>query len=172
MSEGKTRPTAALIIGIINIVWGVIGTCGGIGMFFFLSLLAKSGRAELPPEVESILKMNQAANIGLTIILIVGGIGLIKFKNWGRILSFVYAGAYVPLSIWGASLAPQIRQAMKSFLPSSDAPPQLEALTSVAGTALNLCCGLIYPIVLLVVLNLKSVREAFTQSANVPPTVT
>ena len=162
MSNGKERPTMVLVLGIINIVFGVLGICGGL-----LSLTGSLSPGEsdpivFPEEVKTWMSLLQGVSLALSVALIVGGIGLIQVKNWGRLLTIIYALVDIPVSLASTIITTRAIKPLMEQQGAGDIPP--EALNIIFGTTIGVgvCCGLIYPIVLLVVLNLRSVKAAFT----------
>ena len=172
MSNGTKRPTSALALGLISIALGALGICGGL---FSLTMQAARIRLpnapQIPADVQSLLNLLQGFRVLLHVVLIVSGIGLIRVRNWGRILSMVYAVADIPATLASACVtAKMVLPAAAKVAPPNVPPGAMEAIMFVSLGA-GATCGLIYPIVLLVMLNLKSVREPFTRSASAPPPI-
>jgi hypothetical protein len=111
-------------------------------------------------------------------VLIVAGVGLLRMRHWGRTLSLVYAAAmliYGPASAayFSLDVAPRWQRLQQKFVeqqaarkPTAAPPPamvgpELNAVQAVMGAVMHS----LYPIALLVVLNLRPVREAFARPA-------
>jgi hypothetical protein len=114
----RTRPTVVLVFAVLNIVFGslalLIVSCGAVFQLI-VNRLAVSGAATsgaLKDLVESSQKVQEAMQLevpgytlitrvglvmafALTIAMIVGGIGLLRMKPWGRRLTIVWAGTLV-----------------------------------------------------------------------------
>jgi hypothetical protein len=91
------------LVGILNIVYNffaLIGACVffaiAIGFRYFLELLSRyhhDGMSEIPPEIMDMIPIILTA-IGILILVfsiigIIGAIGVMKRKEWGRIMMLV-----------------------------------------------------------------------------------
>jgi hypothetical protein len=91
------------LVGIINIVYNALGIIGAfvlfaisIGFRYFFELISRCGHHgmdEIPPEVMDILPFILSI-IGIliltfSIIGIIGAVGVLKKKEWGRIIMLV-----------------------------------------------------------------------------------
>lgn len=115
-------------------------------------------------------------SIGLGILLIVAGVGLLKVKPQGRTLSLVYAVAKIVVVVAGAVYAigyvqPASEAWTKEFMakmtkqqpPGTPVPsiPTLGPGGSIAAGVMSSLMYLVYPIVLLVLLNTPTIKAAF-----------
>jgi len=98
MEEIKTLPESKMrkhvtIVGIIHIAFGVLGLIGAITVFFALHF-ARSfvANEEIPSMVLTALAFSLPLLIGFMSTLgLVGGIGLMAYKNWARYLVIIVA---------------------------------------------------------------------------------
>jgi sulfite exporter TauE/SafE len=169
MSNGNKRPTVAVVLGILNIAFGVLGICGGIvGLISQFSHGMK--QSEIPANLQNWMHVVEAIRIVLCVALIASGIGLLMVKNWGRLLAMIYAIVDIPVALVNSALtAKTIEPVLKQL--HADIPPEMHGPLVIGAVAGGVCCGLIYPIVLLILLNLKDIRAAFAASSSVPPPV-
>ncbi len=159
MNQQTTKvPT---VLGIVSII------LAGLAILFHLAigLLAVIGAgliAEAFPGVDAgagvaVVLIVLFLTLAMDALLLVGGIGLVKYKRWGRILSLVWAGIELALLLVNLILV-------------------TIALAAGAGIGaaiqLVICLILmIYPVVLLVMLNSKQVIAALngqTAAGGVP----
>jgi hypothetical protein len=170
-------------LGVINIIYAILFRfCCGVGSLAF-SLAVSSLPALLPamPDMQgresaffdmfqsgpmraySVISMLVMLILGIG--LLVGGIGLLKLKPWGRSLSLGVAVAEIVWIIFSFAINiffvyPRAAEMMAEQSPQSS---QM-AMNVVAGTV-GVLFALVYPIVLLVCLNLTSVKEQFQPTA-------
>jgi hypothetical protein len=124
----------------------------------------------------------------LAVLLIVGGVGLLKMKSWGRTTCIAYSGLKfltviiaTALSItilipanekWGAELQQEIAKAQK---PGGPPPPPMPMMNMGPGFSYAVAIGggvfnLAYAVAVLVVMFQPAVREAFRRAAlGLPP---
>ena len=91
------------LVGILNIVYNALGLIGAfvlfaiaIGFRYFFELISRCGRHgmdEIPPEVMDILPFI-LSSIGILVLIfsiigIIGAVGVLKRKEWGRIVMLV-----------------------------------------------------------------------------------
>jgi hypothetical protein len=93
MEESKMKKHVT-IVGAIHIGFGIIGIILALVLFFALTFArGVVGDAEIPQKVLGILALVLPLAIGFwSVLLLVGGIGLISLKSWARILIIVVAG--------------------------------------------------------------------------------
>jgi hypothetical protein len=185
----RARPAAVLVIAILHFVGGGIGIlydlCGLAGQVLKTAIMSGSfgpmpqnnGQLGSMQDLETRIPGYQAmqyaqlsAGLVLSGFMIVAGVGLVQMRPWGRFLSIVYAvvsivthigediynfGYVVPgmqsLMRDAAAKEPQLAKTgfgsmMESFVMIG---PALQALL------------IIYPIVVLIIMLLPSVRAAF-----------
>ena len=163
------RPVTATIFGILNLVFGILGVCGniaGVGMFILMSsnIIDAKMKAEMnlqqfdDPVYFGILSAQMVFNSILSIVVIISGIGLLKFKPWGRKLANFYAVAYLILLVVGTAVSvyftfiPALNEANT---PGASPDKVVGAVFGAVGGILSVCVGLIYPICILIFLNKK-----------------
>ncbi|HWZ82475.1 MAG TPA: hypothetical protein VNW47_07620 [Terriglobales bacterium] len=90
------RPLGVTLIGIYQILRGILGGLFGLSLLLFTSLAAKL--ASLAAEgnaLERILhSFGRMAGLGIVIfgaLHILAGFGLLKMENWGRLLALLFS---------------------------------------------------------------------------------
>lgn len=181
------RATGGLLaLGIVSIIYSVLFRlcCGFIGFMSSLGALFLSsdafqnlaGMSEIEgmPEMEMFLSPQmQSYNLikGFVILflgigMLAGGIGLIRLKPWGRSISLAVGGAEVAWAIVNFAINlfviyPAMMQA------AGDGYPQgAQMMSYVAGAGFTTFIALVFPVVLLICLNLRSIKEQFGISAD------
>lgn len=165
-----TRPVTATVFGILNLVFGGFGFCGGVAgavvLFLINNGIIDIEMAEISnnqfedPIYSMYLFGNTLVSVALTGVLIASGIGLLKFKPWGRRLGNYYAVLAIILGV--VAIGMQIGYALVPNLGNLDSmPPQQQAaiISGSVGGTIGGCIGMIYPISLLVFLNRRVFRE-------------
>lgn len=92
MEESKMKKHVT-IVGVIHIAFGVLGLIGAMTVFFALHF-AKGfvSNEEVPTMVLTIIGLSLPLLIGfLSTLGLVGGIGLLGYKNWARYLVIIVA---------------------------------------------------------------------------------
>jgi O-antigen/teichoic acid export membrane protein len=81
------------VVGVIHIAFGVLGLIGALSVFFVLNFARGFvGGDEVPTLVLTILAASLPLLIGFMSTLgLIGGIGLMAYKNWARYLVIVVA---------------------------------------------------------------------------------
>jgi len=96
------RPTGVTLIAVLEIAGGVLAILGG-GAVFLLSSVVAVHRAAFGGPFGGILGVLGAA--AGTVLLLVGvldivlGIGMLKLKNWARLLTLIFAAISVLLHV-------------------------------------------------------------------------
>lgn len=164
----NSKPTSVTVFGILNIAFALLGLCGlavSIAMFFIPI------DPNLPNPAIELMQGNTVYRaftlvsipLGLisTIVLVVGGIGLLNWKRYGRTASVVY-GWYAIISMiigtvvsWVFVFIPMFQQAQQG-----DAPAQAGAIGGIIGGTVGGCFGLIYPVVLLYFMSRQDVKNS------------
>lgn len=147
-SYGPQPPAGQQAIGVLNIVFGVIGLVFGLLILMGGAFLAALGGmvGASGPDTAPVGGIMSAGGV-FTVLLalgfiavnalgIAGGVGILKMAPWGRSLSLIYAWIAVALNV-----------------------VQL-LLTGFSATLCSLV-GIIYPVVLLVLLNQPDWKAAF-----------
>jgi hypothetical protein len=183
----RERPTAVLVLAILNFVFGGLGIaalcCGAMaaGLLAAVFNLAPTPRPGQPappnlmemfqsiPGYIPFLIVSLILGLLVSILLIISGVGLLRMQNWARVVCLVYA-IYTLLSTIGGTVytltvvnpatdAWERDYARRTGTPIASNPAVKQATT--IGTS---CFGMAYPIALLIVLNLPHVRAAFAGS--------
>ena len=93
MEESKMKKHVT-VVGAIHIGFGILGLIGAVAVFFALHFAMGfiPIEEEVPTMVLKILSLSLPLLIGFMSTLgLVGGIGLLAFKSWARILVIVVA---------------------------------------------------------------------------------
>lgn len=201
----QSRPTAVLVIAILNFVFGGLGLlgalCGG-GMSLLLPGMMRA--IPSPPQGPSMGSMvdklyaypgfvpamvfDYASGFVLAVLLLIGGVGLLKMKPWGRSTCIAYAALKfltviiaTALSItillpanekWAVEFQQEIAKAQK---PGGPPPPPMPMMNMGSGFSNAMVIGgavfnLAYAVAVLVVMFQPPVREAFRRAAlGLPP---
>jgi hypothetical protein len=167
------RPSSVTVFGVLNIVFGALGILGII--FSAISLMIISPNATHNPVLE-IMRNSPGYAVWMKIAIPLGflaagvsiaaGIGLLKLKNWARILSIGYAIYTIVTGIIGMVLnyifllQPLMEQA------SQKRGPEAAVLIGAAiGGTFGSCFGMIYPVLLLIFMLRPNVVAAFQPPA-------
>lgn len=170
------RPVIATVFGILNLVFGILGVCGnviGIGMFAVMSsdIIDAKTKSQMnmqqfdDPIFFGLLSAQMVLNGILSVVIIISGIGLLKFKPWGRKLANFYAVAYLILLAVGIAVniiftvIPAINEANN---PGASPDKIGAAAGGVVGGVFGVCFGMIYPICILIFLNRRRFVEQIT----------
>lgn len=159
------RPTLASVVAIIGLIYGSINLCGGPPMLavYFVDLGPPTPMTEAFNTTIAAVKSNQvmffftivAGVMGLllSIIEVVGCIGLLRMKPWGRPAVMFYAVGALLLLLLSTGI-----NIFTTILPSTDNLPEL--LGSALGVGLG-CLSAVIPIGFLIALTQPEVVEAY-----------
>jgi hypothetical protein len=175
------RPGIGTVIGILSIIicsLGLLfGIIGMIGMIAANSLFG-SIPVDMVKEAEVILSaVNSALTFGLIIAIVqlvlrgvglAGGIGLLGNKRWSIVVSDIYAAGMIILLIVNFFIMKEVvnrifeNPAIMAELQNEDVPIQFvkRIITGFSG-AFSIIIGSIYPVVVLALINLPSVRKFY-----------
>jgi hypothetical protein len=189
----RRRPASVLVLAILHLVGGTLGLlgslCGIVGQVIGPQMFAfgPSNPAqdmqkrllqhlEATPGYHAITWGSLVVGLVLDVLLLTAGVGLLNMRPWARILSLVYA----PLSILNRLFA--IVWSVAVMLPATAAfleqnagnDPVMKAAAAwgkIGGIigAIMSAIFLIYPIVVLIILNLHTVKAAFLGESEAPP---
>ena len=175
------RPKVATVFGILNIAFGAITVVGLIVSIIVLRIAHSSPSAQLlqqSPVLAAWTKFTIPLTFVSSIVLAIAGIGLLLFKNWGRILSIIHAVYSLVFGIVGLFITfffmciPMIEQAQQKSGPESIGM----IIGSISGM-IGGVIGLAYPVLLLIFMLRPKVVEAFraaeglsAQNQGYPPT--
>ena len=167
------KPASAIVFGVLNIGFGVLGLCGTI--FALVSFAVPQDPTLNNPVLDIMQKHPEyalfnkvAAGIGFvaSMLAIAAGIGLLQLKSWGRTLSIVYAVYGIVAAIvtgivnYIYLIGPLMRMADQL-----EGPEKAQAQILIGSTGLGPCISLIYPVVLLIFMNTETIKRAFSRGA-------
>ncbi|MEM9451906.1 MAG: hypothetical protein AAGA75_25730 [Cyanobacteria bacterium P01_E01_bin.6] len=146
-----SKPVAVKVFGILNIVFGSLGLV--TSPLNFLNLGQSIELLQAEGFFRTWLSLTVFIAPITSLILLILGIGLLRYKEWGRQGTVLYSWFTIILGILSGvitvgSLAGQL----------SDSNPVI--LGAVIGGIIGAVVGLIYPIVSLVFLTRPSAKEA------------
>ena len=153
------KPTSVTVFGVLNCVFGGLGILctpfSVLGLFIGdLIPMSEMNPIEISPGYKIFLLVASVIGIGVAAWLLSLGIGLLKFKSWARRGSVIYAWVAI---VWG------IVSAVINLLALSQGwmtAPQGQMPAMVSGMCGGMI-GLIYPVLLLIFMQTKRVKEAF-----------
>jgi len=167
------RPPGSIkVLGIINLVFAGLGLFGLLftySMYFGDDGSSSFGMrnpvievAHRSPEFMSFLRWSMVHGLFAAALLCVAGIGLIKYRPWGRSLAIFYALQNIVAAIVGLYLTHKYLMAPLRELhdPAADA--------GVTGGYMGGIIAMAYPIVLLAFMFKRTVREHFARVAEPP----
>lgn len=163
------RPTTATVFGVLNVIFGLLGLFGGIIGLAMLALMQSEalGQQDLPPTLNNptlntINLVNSVLGLGLSCVLIASGVGLLKFKAWGRSSANLYAIGSLILLVIGliAHVIFMLLPALE-IMNSMDAqnPEEVGLVAGAFGGLIGGCVGAIYPLLLLIFMNRRQFKE-------------
>lgn len=175
--------------GVIAIIFGsllLLGSCcGTIWMFMmptFMARMAGMEMPELPAAMRWVTLLDAPISLALSVLMVLGGIRLLRRRQSGRTLLMRYAVIRIVLAVpllaagfvmlqpsveFGAAIARSQIDLMKKQSPNAKVPPQLEAaanqdkpgmlnyLTLFGGAAL----GLAFPVAIVLWMGGGPVKE-------------
>jgi hypothetical protein len=182
----QKKPTSVVVIAILQLLFGTLGLILAAvnlsGLQKQLSTLTKQNQQQSisPERLEEMTQQKvpsfavvQNVQLGLSALLcammIASGIGLLGLRRWARSLGIVYAVVSI-LSTAGAAaysfalLAPAYQEIGDEIIRQGGANAQINGMAIKVSGYIGPGCGLltvIYPVIVLIVLNLSSVRAAF-----------
>lgn len=179
--QKNRRPKAGTALGVLNIIFCGFGLLGGIfGIIAFTVMRGVFGIAmAYEPELQVVMTTMNAFFTVLLVITIVqflingtgltAGIGLLGSKRWSILLSNIYAIATIVLLLANFVIIRQLMDQVFSnpMIMSEMSAQDLMALQTmkrlipvIAGT-FSLILGSAYPVVLLVLLNRRKVKDYY-----------
>lgn len=162
------------VFGIIHICYAALGGCValmGIAGVFFIQFLAQKGGDEFKEMrpiasaydgLTSYVFIDAGVKILLAVMLLVAGIGLLKRQAWALKLSNIWSVARivaaVGMMIWGLSEMSGFKDQLSA---GKNAQQQrIQQTTQNVGNVVGIMMVCIYPIVSLVFLSKKRVKDA------------
>ncbi len=164
-----------IALGVINIIYAVFfRLCCGVSALFYGLLggvflkLAEMQKAQLPPiqmlptgAVKSYLIISAFVLLILGSLLLIGGIGLLTLKSWGRTLTLGVAAAEIVWVVIDFAISVFFVAPMTIQATGGTASQGTQMIGNVVLQIFAAILKLVYPVILLICLNLKSVREQF-----------
>jgi hypothetical protein len=164
-TDERPYPLSVKVFGILNLVFAVWGLLG-LGFSAAMMVAASSGYFPSNPAYEALNESvfftvynyaMTAAGFVATVVLAAAGIGLLKGRNYGRVLSIGYAVYAIVSAILG-----MLVNAIFLFPTMFDQGNASTATITgaVVGTVIGGLIGLIYPVLLLVFMTRSNVVDA------------
>ncbi|HMP83221.1 MAG TPA: hypothetical protein PKA41_11020 [Verrucomicrobiota bacterium] len=168
------RPQIVTIFGILNIAFGILGILGALGMLAMFLFLENTEHPMLKAMRESIDYANTSQmNVPLALLssglVIMAGIGLLKFKEWGRRLSILYSAVAIVIGVSHIAA-----NHLWHVVPTFDVTTHQKGSVRMGGVSgkisgdMGILFGLIYPVFLLVIMTRPKLVSAF-HPAKPPP---
>jgi hypothetical protein len=163
------------VLGIISIVFGVLGALGGIiqGIFvvfmpWVMGMVEQSdpsagAQAQVIRESVGLQVLLSAATVGVAVMLLISGIGLANRRPYGVKWSRIWAVTKIVVATIGVAVGIIIQQrTFDALAESGQAPPPGGQVALGAGMAAGTVFGIAwrwaYPVFLLIWLNRASIR--------------
>src|SRR5262245_5895080 len=186
----KKRPTVVTVMGVLNIVfgglWMLLYLC--IGLLFVVIFIAfgqanvardpqlnelKELWSEMTREIPGLtvfLVLTVTLSVVLAIVEIISGIGLLRMKNWARLMCIFYGVVVILTSIASlvyrfAILNPGAERAAEKLVARRGVHMGQDPMEGTFNNILEILqtvIGIAYAVILLIVMLLPSVSAAFT----------
>ncbi len=162
----RERPRMVKTVAIINIITGGLGVVGAPFSIMQRKTSEELIRQMAVPGTEVFCEpfMRNWSVAGtvfgfiMGVVLICSGVGLLKLKGWGRKATLFYAVLQILWILAGFAVYYKVVIPRMSGIFSGQAPMMIGL---IGGSLI----GLIYPVFLLVALNMKTIREKFVPAA-------
>lgn len=166
-------------LGIFNIVYGsLFRLCCGLGAFLaslfasaftdVLENLARMQGKEMPAfemmlsgPIRSYSMIKGFVLLILGISLCFGGVGLLRLKAWGRNLSIGVAAAEIAWALIDFAISIFFVYPLMVKMGGERFPQAPQMVLNVVFGTLSALAKLVYPVVLLICLNMRSVKDQF-----------
>lgn len=179
----RPKPGAVAVFGILNLIFGIFGVlgsvCGGAVM------LAAGSIPELQEALSQDVTRRMAQEnpyyavfyYGQLVVgslgsfaLLASGVGLMRSRDWGRVLAVGYAWYLIVLLVVTqiVNLTVFLPLASPAIQNGPQSPEEMNALILVLGGPFGLCIGLIYPGLMLYFLGKEPVREYLRSASSSP----
>jgi len=161
------RPNSLLILGILNLFFGVFGAFGLLGSAAILVGMNPSNPMNAVLEASAFYRVYLWSSFLLGFIgigiLVASGIGFITSKAFARPAAIGYAIYAIVMGLIGQVInAVFVVGPLLENASSHGGPAAIGAVGGAIGGMFGGCIGLVYPIVLLVFMMRKNVVEYFT----------
>lgn len=147
-----SKPVAVKVFGILNIVFGTLGLVTSplnlINVNRSLDLLGAEGF------YRSWAYLSIAITPILSLVLLILGIGLLRYREWGRRGTVIYAWVVIVLGILSLLIT------VGSLATQLGGEPNPVIIGGIIGGVIGGIIGLIYPILSLVFLTRPSAKDA------------
>jgi ABC-type glycerol-3-phosphate transport system permease component len=166
MTPAPVRPPAVQVFGILNLVFAGLGLLGGVMTYvmYFSGIHLPGPRnaaieaAQASPTYMSFLRVSFGFGLAATLVLAIAGYGLLRMKTWARKLTIGYAIYGLIAAVAGFIMMQ--RYLMGPMMHSSDPAAKGGAMGGVVGGLF----GLAYPVLLIIFMNKRDIREAFEKN--------
>lgn len=166
MTPAPQRPQAVKVFGILNLVFAGLGALGAIMMYvmYFTDIQMGGQRnvvievAHQSPTYMTFMRVSFVTGLISTVVLALSGLGLLYMKTWGRTLAIAY-GAYGVVAAGVGFIMAQ--RYLTGPLMDSAAP---SAKAGAAGGIVGAAMGFAYPVLLLIFMYKRDIREAFEKN--------
>jgi hypothetical protein len=157
------RPTIVTVFGVLNCVFGGLGIIctpfSILGLFVSdLLPMAQQNPMEIAGGYKIFLLISAIVGICFAAWLLALGIGLLKFKSWARRGSVIYACIAI---VWGiAGIIISVMATTMGWI----GPAEGQTPAMIGGMVGGICggiLGMIYPVLLLIFMQSRKVKEAF-----------
>jgi hypothetical protein len=161
------RPTTLTVFGILNIVFGGLGLmCTPISLLIlFFGNMQDPGSRIMRESRLFVTWTAIASPLGFIMagVLLAAGIGLLSCRNWARLASIVYGIYGIVMGIAGGIIT-AVTVAAPLLQVHTQGPQAAGAIGGAIGGIAGSCCGLGYPIVLLIFMMRPGVKAACARS--------
>jgi hypothetical protein len=164
--DGNTeeRPLSVTIFGVLNCVFGVLGIVSAIGILY-MWLGYDTTKMRLPNNLVKKMDANfivtvisYAIYLAISVYLLILGNGLLKMKTWARQGTIICAWMLI---IWSlATVLINIAISIALNVPGHD------FIVLITRSPDGLKTGLVYPILLIIFMKTREVKEAFERIEN------
>ena len=164
----------ATILGSLAVLGGCFGLVSSLFLDQFMSLVPQSEAAEMTSALDGLkpaLIISGALTMVLAIVLLIGGIGLLRRRAWGRSTCLTWAGLKMVLVVGNSVLSYIVQQAQFQAMAedpnmAGNMPGFLPALMQAMG-AVGLVIGLIWgwalPIFMLIWFSRRKIKAEIAQ---------
>ncbi|MEE9128565.1 MAG: hypothetical protein V3T84_00995 [Phycisphaerales bacterium] len=170
-----------MVIGVIAIVFGslaTLGGCFGLGSSLFIdqfmSLMPQGEDSELTSAMQGlkpVMIISASLTMVLAIVLLIGGIGVLRCRAWGRSTCLTWAGLKMVLVVCNSVLSYVLQQAQFQAMAedpnmAGSMPGFLPALMQAMG-AVGLVVGLLWgwalPVFMLIWFSRRKIKAEVAQ---------
>jgi hypothetical protein len=167
------RPASATTFGILNIIFAGLGVFGLVASITLLTVMDTRNPVvriiQNNPAYAAWMKLSVPLGLLSCAILLTAGIGLLRMKNWARLLSIGYAIYAILFGIVGIVInflflvRPMLEEASHK-----QGPEAAGEIGGAIGGGIGGCIGLVYPVLLLIFMTRPKLVAAF-RATNPPP---